>query len=80
EYRRYGNKENPLVDWKPVSENRLPVISCQLNEKEIEMLQSRLSTPDGLRPMNFVNDNFIDETGIIVYPVRGKRVYCELIE
>ena len=80
EYRRYGSKENPLVDWKPVPKNRLPMISCQLNEKEIEILQLRLSTPDSLRSMKFINDSFIDETGSIIYPVRGKRVYCELIE
>jgi hypothetical protein len=70
---------NAVCDpWVPVASNSLPNAAPRLSEDEIHLLQRCLATPDGTRPMTFRGDRFQSEDGAVIYPVRGKRVYCEL--
>jgi SAM-dependent methyltransferase len=79
EYRRWKGKPAPLPQWSPPPEEKLPDQPCALNSEEIELLESRLASPDGLSSMHFRDRDgcFVDGEGKIVYPVRGKRIYCE---
>ena len=78
EHRRGGSTAAPLQPWKPVDGTKLPPTPPALSDKEIALLESILSTPDGTAPMKFVGNAFSDHSGTISYPVRGKRVYFEM--
>ena len=85
-YRNYANNvpnrnnkiELPLALWKPINENILPNTPASLTDKEIELLENTLATPDGKELMKFVEKKFVSNDGRIAYPVRGKRVYFEI--
>lgn len=64
--------------WVPVASDSLPDTPTRLTEDEIRLLERCLATPDGTRPMSFRGDRFESQDGTVIYPVRGKRVYCEL--
>jgi SAM-dependent methyltransferase len=64
--------------WKPVDDSRLAGGSPALTEQEITLLERCLTAPDGTGHMRFQGDRFSDRSGRIRYPVRGKRIYCEL--
>jgi SAM-dependent methyltransferase len=68
----------PAARWKPVDEKTLPAISCTLTDGEIALLEHCLATPDGTGRMVFRDGRFVQRSGTIQYPVRGKRVYCEM--
>jgi SAM-dependent methyltransferase len=78
EHRRAGGGARPVPAWLPVAPDKLPGSPPALAAGEIGQLEKCLATPDGLRPMRFAGEAFVDETRAISYPVRGKRVYCEL--
>jgi hypothetical protein len=77
EHRRAG-AASPLPPWAPVSPGHLPQRPPALSAEEIGLLERCLATPDGARPVRFAGDAFRDDTGAVVYPVRGKRIYCEV--
>jgi SAM-dependent methyltransferase len=72
--------DSELPKWKPVNQDSLPDIPSALSQNEISILERCLSTPDGKKSMHYVNGNFLDDTGTIAYPVRGKRIYFEIGE
>jgi SAM-dependent methyltransferase len=76
EYRR--GDPTPLVQWDRVDEKVLPSMPANLTPEEIKLLERCLATPDGSEPMRFESDRFTNASGSVVYPVRGKRVYCEV--
>lgn len=80
EFHRNGSKVMSLIPWRPVTEADLTNEPVLLTETEIEQLNSCLSTPDGLGPMNYSEGKFVDITGKITYPVRGKKIYFEIAE
>ncbi|MGF1578534.1 MAG: methyltransferase domain-containing protein [Gemmataceae bacterium] len=78
EHRRPNSTLNSLPEWKPVPESQLMTWRPLLTPDEISLLEKRLATPDGKRPMKYVDNAFVSEDGLIRYPVRGKRIYCEM--
>lgn len=69
----------PRSEWRAVEARSIAdETPCQLTTREVELLAGRLATPDGGRPMRFDGGRFVDDAGGAVYPVRGKRIYCEL--
>lgn len=78
EYRLSGSIAKPLGSWIPVSEDALPQIPVSLNDREIQLLERCLSTPDGTLPMHYEPGFFVSSDGNVRYPVRGNRIYCEL--
>jgi len=68
----------PRRSWKPVATEELPNWEPSLTETEIARLEARLVGPDGITPMRYADGAFVDGTGQINYPVRGKRIYFEL--
>lgn len=77
---RLDSKINKKAEWKPVLNASLEASPVSLTTKEIELLESCLATPDGSEPMRFSNSHFVNTSETILYPVRGKRVYCEMAE
>jgi SAM-dependent methyltransferase len=77
EHRRPNSQAAGLPGWRPVDPALLPLGPCALTPEEVGVLTRVLTTPDGSRPMTFQDGNFVAEGGI-VYPVREKRVYCEV--
>jgi SAM-dependent methyltransferase len=77
EHRRPGSAPAPLKEWAPVPASQLPDGPRSLTAEEIGLLEARLATPDGARPVRFAGGQFADDGGTVIYPVRGKRVYCE---
>jgi hypothetical protein len=75
-------KESVRVEkpWEPIKLDLLPTTSIQLTEKEIELLERCLATPDRKEKMKFKEGNFINSNETIIYPVRGKRIYVEIPE
>jgi SAM-dependent methyltransferase len=80
EYRRAGRCALPLPPWQPVAANRIREVPAALSEAEIRLLEGRLATPDGSRPMHYEAGAFADAQRQVIYPVRGKRVYCEVAD
>jgi hypothetical protein len=79
EHRR-GGAPTPLAPWTRVAAARLPERPPALSGEEITLLERCLATPDGRAPMRFQDGAFRDAGGAVVYPVRGKRIYCEVGE
>jgi SAM-dependent methyltransferase len=77
EHRR-GTNEPALPAWQPVQPGALPPSPSALTPDEIALLERCLTTPDGGSPMRFVGDAFVNGDGSVRYPVRGKRIYCEV--
>ncbi len=73
-----GRADRAVTTWEPVPPERLPNMTPALSETEIALLEACLITPDGSGPMRYRNGEFVDLTGNIKYPVRGKRVYYEM--
>ena len=73
-----GRAERAVSAWQPVAHERLPNMTSALSETEIALLEACLITPDGSGFMRYRNGEFVDLTGNIKYPVRGKRVYFEM--
>jgi|GEM_PF-1449935 len=70
--------ERAVSAWQPVAPERLPNMTSVLSDTEIALLEACLITPDGSGTMRYRNGEFVDLTGNIKYPVRGKRVYFEM--
>jgi SAM-dependent methyltransferase len=70
--------EGAVSAWRPVATERLPDIAPCLSETEIALLEACLITPEGSRAMGYRDGEFVDSSGNIKYPVRGKRVYFEM--
>lgn len=79
EHRRGNSKATPFPAWSPVNEGSLPDRQSTLSDKEIDLLNSCLATPDG-KPMKFKENKFVSDDGSVQYPVRGKRIYFEMAE
>jgi SAM-dependent methyltransferase len=77
EHRR-GGPAAPLSAWAPVAPSRLPPRPPALSADEVSLLERCLATPDGAQAVRYQGDAFRDDTGAVVYPVRGKRIYCEV--
>ena len=62
---------------KRPTELKLPDEKCSLTPDEIALLEKRLATPDGDKPMYFKRENscFVDTDNRFLYPIRGKRIY-----
>jgi len=73
-----GTPARAVSEWQPVAPERLPNMLPALSETEIALLEACLMTPDGSGAMRYQNGEFVDRTGNIKYPVRGKRVYFEM--
>lgn len=74
-----ASKANQVLPvWQPVAMERLPNLAPALNEAEITLLEAALITPDRSGTMRYRNGEFVDQTGHIAYPVRGKRIYFEM--
>ena len=78
EYRRPASETAARRPWSPVDPASLREIQSSLTNEEVRLLEGCLATPDGSDPMSYRGDRFANGRGDIVYPVRGKRVYCEL--
>jgi hypothetical protein len=78
EHRRDGGTAPELKPWTPVAEASLPAAPSTLTAEEIRTLEGRLGTIGGAEPMNFNGTDFANANRTVVYPVRGKRIYCEL--
>lgn len=78
EYRRGTSQTMPLSQWSSIDEQQLSSSPSSLTDKEIALLETILSTPDGKEPMKFFQGRFINPNGKISYPVRGKRIYFEM--
>jgi SAM-dependent methyltransferase len=76
-HRRANSAPAKRPPWKPIAPDRLLDAPCALTRGEIDVLTRLLATPDGVRPMTFQENCFVAEGGIR-YPVRGKRIYCEM--
>jgi SAM-dependent methyltransferase len=72
-----SRREITLPEWKPVVIERLPNIPPALSDHEISLLEACLIAPDGGEPMRYKHGEFVDLTGLVRYPVRGKRIYFE---
>jgi SAM-dependent methyltransferase len=75
---RAGSGARASSAWLPVVPERLPCLPPALSDTEITLLEACLTTPDGTETMRYWDGEFIDSTGTIKYPVRGKRVYFEM--
>lgn len=73
-----GGTDRAVSAWQPVAPERLPNMTAALSETEIALLEACLITPEGSGSMGYRNGEFVDLTGNIKYPVRGKRVYFEM--
>lgn len=69
---------NTLPNWEPVPEEYMIKDVATLNTTEITLLESCLATPDGMHSLKFTGEGFENKAHDIFYPVRGKRVYCEI--
>ncbi|MCU0390383.1 MAG: class I SAM-dependent methyltransferase [Thermoflexibacter sp.] len=78
EYRNMNNVLKPLSKWVPVPEEYMIKESPALNSSEITLLEKCLATPDGLSSLKYEDGVFVNKTKDIFYPVRGKRIYCEI--
>ena len=78
EHRRNNSQQSPLKPWRQIDEAHLPTVSSLLTDKEIELLENILATPDGKEPMKFSHDRFTNKERTINYPIRGKRIYFEM--
>jgi hypothetical protein len=78
EYQRTERPATILDSWEPILESELGDEPVLLTDQEINLLNSCLSTPDGLEPMKFVDGSFVNKAGNIRYPVRGKKIYFEM--
>jgi hypothetical protein len=78
EYHRSNRQVSPLNPWRSIVESDLPDEPILLTDREIELLNSCLSTPDGIETMKYTEGKFVNKTGNIIYPVRGKRIYFEM--
>lgn len=77
----FRRKQKNLPQAKPhkmVDLNKIPSIPAGLTDNEIKILEKILSAPGGESSMKFEEDKFINEDNTVVYPVRGKRIYCEI--
>jgi hypothetical protein len=79
EFRRKEKQLAATKPWSMVDLEKIGDAPSDLNLDEIFLLESCLSTPDGKNRMKFIKDRFENESGNIIFPVRGKRVYCELM-
>ncbi len=70
--------EQDVSEWQPIGYERLSSIPSALSQEEITLLEACLISPDGNSAMRYSNGEFIDATGRIKYPVRGKRIYFEM--
>jgi hypothetical protein len=77
EHRR-GSNAPPLPAWRPVADAVTPALPSTLSADEISLLERCLATPDGNSSMRFAGDHFVSADGSVHYPVRGKRIYCEV--
>ena len=73
-----AGRQEPAASWKAVASERLPPQAPNLSDAEISLLEECLVTPGGDAPMRYRNGDFVDPSGNVVYPVRGKRIYFEL--
>jgi hypothetical protein len=74
---RHTKRDTPR-SWKPVREEALGSTPSALTDREIALLERCLTTPDGTGKMRYQDDRFVNSSGKVRYPVRGKRVYCEV--
>ena len=70
--------EQHFSEWQPIRDERLSSIPAALSQEEINLLEACLISPDGSGTMRYANGEFVDTTGRIKYPVRGKRIYFEI--
>lgn len=70
--------EQGVSEWQSIGAERLSSIPSALSQEEITLLEACLISPDGSGPMRYSNGEFVDATGSIKYPVRGKRIYFEM--
>ncbi len=77
EHRR-GSRAPALPEWRPVTANVVPALPSTLSADEISLLERCLAAPDGNSSMRFAGDRFASADGCDHYPVRGKRIYCEV--
>lgn len=70
--------EQDISEWRPIRDERLSSIPSALSQEEIILLEACLISPDGNSAMRYLNGEFVDVTGRIKYPVRGKRIYFEM--
>lgn len=70
--------EQDVSEWQPIGDERLSSIPPALSQEEISLLEACLISPDGNSAMRYSNSEFVDATGSIKYPVRGKRIYFEM--
>ncbi len=73
-----GKAEQVVSEWEPIAPARLPSIPSALSQAEISLLEACLIAPDGSGAMRYWDGEFVDTTGSIKYPVRGKRIYFEI--
>ena len=78
EYRHNNKQYNTIKEWEPVPQELLLKKKPMLTQSEIKKLQNCLATPDHNDMMFYKEDSFVDSTGKYIYPVRGKRIYCEI--
>jgi SAM-dependent methyltransferase len=77
-HRRTPSQTKLLPSWNPVQERFLKQEAPQLSDREIGLLESCLATPDGKESMRYEENKFVNREGNIIYPVCGKRIYCEI--
>ena len=80
EYRRNNKQWYPLREWEQVPQELMLNQKPMLSQTEIKLLQSCLATPDHKNMMFYKEDHFEDSTGKYIYPIRGKRIYCEMLK
>lgn len=66
------------IKWKPIQKEKLPDLLPDLTDDEIDLLEKCLSAPNKTSSMHYRSGSFWDETEEFEYPVRGKRIYCEI--
>ncbi|MBU3590675.1 class I SAM-dependent methyltransferase [Polynucleobacter sp. 78F-HAINBA] len=75
---QFCKERQAVSEWQPIATERLPSTPSALSQEEIALLESCLISPDGGGAMRYLNGEFVDATGRIKYPVRGKRIYFEM--
>jgi SAM-dependent methyltransferase len=77
-HRRASSDAAPVAPWKAPDPACVAAEPPALTPAEIALLGSCLATPDGRGRMAYSGKAFSDGSGRFVYPVSGKRIYCEM--
>ncbi len=77
-FRRKVNNIPVKKDFQNVDLSKISTAPPSLTKDEITILENILTVPGSDSTMKFEEDKFVNADKTVVFPVRAKRIYCEI--